>query len=129
MSTKLTDDVQVLPAFEIWNGVAPGAEVLVEDDGVSGHELLDEVTPVIRNEDRLVHFKNGNDEHPRKPRDSVNKQLNLNLLPFFASPTPTLMAFTGVTNAHGPSPQPTACRSPSCSLTTATGSNHAQSKV
>ena len=31
------------------------------------------------------------------------------------------MAFTGVTNAHGPSPQPTACRSPSCSLTTATG--------
>ena len=40
----------------------------------------------------------------------------------FDSPTPTLMAFTGVTNAHGPSPQPVACRSPSCSLTTATGS-------
>ena len=39
------------------------------------------------------------------------------------------MAFTGVTNAHGPSPQPTACRSPSCSLTAATGSNQAQSKV
>ena len=36
------------------------------------------------------------------------------------------MAFTGVTNAHGPSPQPTACRSPSCCLTTATGSNQAK---
>ena len=30
---------------------------------------------------------------------------------------------------HGPSPQPTACRSPSCSLTTASGSNQAQSMV
>ena len=29
-------------------------------------------------------------------------------------------------NARGPSPQPTACRSPSCSLMTATGSNQAQ---
>ena len=37
------------------------------------------------------------------------------------------MAFTGVTNAHGPSPQPRACRSPSCSLTTATGSNQTKS--
>ena len=36
---------------------------------------------------------------------------------FFLSGTPTLMAFTGVTNAHRPSPQPTACRSPLCSLT------------
>ena len=33
----------------------------------------------------------------------------------FFNPTPTLIAFTGVTNAHGPSPQPTAFRSPSCS--------------
>ena len=40
---------------------------------------------------------------------------------FLKSPNPTLVAFTGVTNAHGPSPQQTACRSPSCSLTTATG--------
>ena len=39
------------------------------------------------------------------------------------------MAFTGVTNAHGPSPQPTACRSPTCSLMTATGSNQALGKV
>ena len=39
------------------------------------------------------------------------------------------MAFTGVTNAHGPSPQPTACRSPTCSLTTSTGSNQAQGKI
>ena len=31
------------------------------------------------------------------------------------------MAFTVVTNAHGPSPQPTAYRLPSCSLMTATG--------
>ena len=31
------------------------------------------------------------------------------------------MAFTGVTNAHGPSPQPTAC-----SLMAATGSNKAK---
>ena len=28
------------------------------------------------------------------------------------------MAFSVVTNAHGPSPQPTACRSPTCSLRT-----------
>ena len=34
----------------------------------------------------------------------------------FLSPSPTLMAFTGVTNAHGPSPQPTECRSPTFSL-------------
>ena len=39
------------------------------------------------------------------------------------------MALTGVTNAHGPSPQPIACRSPSCSLMTATGSNQAYSNV
>ena len=32
---------------------------------------------------------------------------------------------TGVTNAHGPSSQPKACRSSACSLTTATGSNQA----
>ena len=38
------------------------------------------------------------------------------------------MLFTGVANAHEPSPQPTACRSASCSLTTATGSNQAQEK-
>ena len=30
-----------------------------------------------------------------------------------------LMAFSGVTNAHGPSPQPTACRSPFCRSITA----------
>ena len=40
-------------------------------------------------------------------------------------PTPTLTAFTGVTTAHGPSQKPTAYQSSSCSLTTATGSNHA----
>ena len=45
----------------------------------------------------------------------------------FLSLTPTLVAFTWVTKAHGPSPQPTACRSPSCSFTTATGSNQALS--
>ena len=39
------------------------------------------------------------------------------------------MAFAGVTNAHGPSPQTTACRSPSCSLTTATGSYQVQSNL
>ena len=44
---------------------------------------------------------------------------------FFKSPTPTLMAFTGVINTHRPTPQPTACRSPTWSLTTATGSNQA----
>ena len=43
----------------------------------------------------------------------------------FQSPTPTQMAFTGVTYAQGPSPQPTACRSLSCSLMTVTGSNQA----
>ena len=34
-----------------------------------------------------------------------------------------------VTNTHGSSPQPTACRSPTSSLTTATGSNQAKGKV
>ena len=33
------------------------------------------------------------------------------------------MAATGVINFHRTSPQPTACRYPTCSLTTATGSN------
>ena len=48
---------------------------------------------------------------------------------FFISPTPTLMAFTWVTNAHGASPQPTEYRPPSLSLATTTGSNQAQGKV
>ena len=39
------------------------------------------------------------------------------------------MAFSGITNAHGPSPQPTLCRSPTCSLTTATGCCQALGKV
>ena len=39
------------------------------------------------------------------------------------------MAFTGVTNAHRPSSQPTACTSPTCSLTPSTGSNQAPGKV
>ena len=45
---------------------------------------------------------------------------------FITPPPPTLMAFTGFTNAHGPSPQPTACRSPTCSLMIATGRNQAR---
>ena len=45
------------------------------------------------------------------------------------NPTPTFMAFTEFTKAHGPSPQPTACRPPICSLITATGSNQAKGKV
>ena len=45
------------------------------------------------------------------------------------SPIPNLMAFTGDTNAHRPSPQPTACRSSSCSVATEIGSNQAQGKV
>ena len=52
--------------------------------------------------------------------DQKNVSLNM---------TTTLMAFTGVTNAHGSSLQPTACRSPTLSLTTATGSNQAQGNV
>ena len=48
---------------------------------------------------------------------------------FLIQPHSHLMAFTGVTNAHGPSPQPTACRSPSYSLATATGSNQATKQV
>ena len=40
---------------------------------------------------------------------------------FLLTHTSTLMYFTGVTNAHGPSPQPTAC-----SLMAATGSNKAK---
>ena len=44
----------------------------------------------------------------------------------FINPRPTVMAFTRVTNAHGPSPQPTVCMSQTYSLTTATGSNQAK---
>ena len=48
----------------------------------------------------------------------------------FYSPTPTLMVFTGVTNAHGHSPQPTACWSRiCCCLSTEAGSNHAKDKL
>ena len=39
--------------------------------------------------------------------------------------SPTLIVYSGVTNAHGPSPQLTACRPSSCILTTATVSNQA----
>ena len=39
------------------------------------------------------------------------------------------MAFSGVTNAHGPSPQPTSCRSITCSLMTTAVSNQAYGKV
>ena len=42
---------------------------------------------------------------------------------YFKSPPPTLMAFTEVTNAHGPSPQPTGWRFPLCSLTVTTERN------
>ena len=42
---------------------------------------------------------------------------------------PTLTAFTGVANAHGPPwPHPTACRSPTCSLMTSTGSNRPKAR-
>ena len=37
-------------------------------------------------------------------------------------------SLTGVANAHGPSPQPTACRSPLCSLTTPTWSNQSRAR-
>ena len=48
---------------------------------------------------------------------------------FIINLTATLMAFTGITNAHGPSPYATACKPPTCSLTTTTGSNRANVKV
>ena len=43
----------------------------------------------------------------------------INIL-FLIIPTHTLVALTGVT------PQPTACRSPKCSMSTATGSNQVE---
>ena len=51
-----------------------------------------------------------------------------NFFPFLSS-IATLIHFPGVTNAFGPSNQPTACRSPTLSLMTATGNNQAQGKV
>ena len=42
---------------------------------------------------------------------------------FYKPYTPAIMAATGVINFHRTSPQPTACRYPTCSLRTATGSN------
>ena len=47
----------------------------------------------------------------------------------FLTPTATQMAFTGIINDHGHSPQPTVCMSPTSSLTTAKGSNQTQGKV
>ena len=47
----------------------------------------------------------------------------------YKTPIHTLMAYTGVANAHGPSPQQAACRSPTCSLTTPISSNQALGKV
>ena len=48
---------------------------------------------------------------------------------FFVIFTSTLLSFNGVSSAHGPSPQPTPCRSPLYSLLTATGSNQAKGIV
>ena len=42
---------------------------------------------------------------------------------FLFKNTPTLPAFIGVTNAHGPSPQSTASKSPTYTLSIITGSN------
>ena len=39
---------------------------------------------------------------------------------FLITPNPTLMAFTGVTNAHGPSSQPIACSGQSYKASTIT---------
>ena len=61
---------------------------------------------------------------PRRPAQLETLPLAW-LLPVFLNPTPTLIAFTGVTNAHGPSPQPTSSWSSSCNLMTATGNNQA----
>ena len=62
--------------------------------------------------------------YPETPLQKVTKYtlkfVIKNLWLVFIKP---LMAFNGVTNTHGASPQPTACRPPTCSQTTATGSN------
>ena len=58
----------------------------------------------------------------------LTKQVLLQFFPLLSS-TATLIHFPGVTNAFGPSHQPTACRSPTLSLMTATGNNQAQGKV
>ena len=55
--------------------------------------------------------------------------LDLYCIMIFKNITPALMAFTGVTNPHRPSTHSTACRSPTCSLKTATGSYRAKGKV
>ena len=50
---------------------------------------------------------------------SIQRKYDTARLPLIATPT-LIMAFTGIANSHGPSPQPTARRSLACSLTTAT---------
>ena len=55
----------------------------------------------------------------------VRPKILIQELPRFLKPHSPPNAFTGVTNARGPSPQPKAFRSPSSSLTTRTGSNQA----
>ena len=67
--------------------------------------------------DGIEDCSDGSDEAEGNQTRVVKRDKFLNAL------TPTLIAFTGVTNVHGPSPQPTACRSPPCSLTTAKVSN------
>ena len=56
-----------------------------------------------------------------KVRNNICQILNLDFFVFFNLPTPVVAGFIGVHNAKGPSPRPTACRSPSVSLTTTFG--------
>ena len=72
------------------------------------------------------------DVHCNGEKDSLClrlKRTKFSLSTRFFKPHSHPNGFTGVTNAQWPSSQPTAFRSPSCSLITATGSNQALGKV
>ena len=87
-------------------------------------QRVDDVLKIQTRGHRMV-GADGSIEVWRMPELGIQNYVLQTLYQDFYSPTPTLMAFTGVTNAHGPSPQSKACRSPLNSLTTLTGSNKA----
>ena len=85
-------------------------------------QRVDDVLKIQTRGHRMV-GADGSTELWRMPELGIQNYVLQTLYQDFYSPTPTLMAFTGVTNAHGPSPLPTACRSASCSLMSTTESN------
>ena len=81
-------------------------------------------SPSLENRTRSNRTPKNSSEMEKPSSSQIQVKFNSSLDRFYYKPpTPNLLAFTGVTYAHGPSRQPTACRFLTCSLSTATGSN------